>query len=267
MRIKNIIFFVISVIMLFPMLWMFLLSIKSNAGQVTSILEFFSGGFSIRNYYDIFNSNNFFNLILNSVFVSSVVTILNIIFCLLVAYVLARKTNKINKLIFISTLSVLIIPPHIIMIPLYRLMVNFGWIDTYYALILPWAITPFGIFLLKQYIEKIPLELEDAAKIDGASEFYILLKVILPMCKPVIIVLTIYTFLGNWNSFLFPFLFTNSENMFTLPVGLTFFFGKQSIDWGQLMAGASIAAIPMIALYLVFKKQIVQGMLYGALKE
>jgi multiple sugar transport system permease protein len=146
-------------------------------------------------------------------------------------------------------------------------MVNFNWIDSYLSLILPWAITPFGIFLLKQYIEKIPIELENAAKIDGANEIYIIKNIIFPISKPVLVVLAIFTFLSNWNSFLFPFLFTNSEEMFTLPVGLAFFFGKQSIDWGQLMAGASIAAIPMIIIYLIFKKQIIKGMLYGALKE
>lgn len=253
--------------MLFPMLWMLLLSLKSNAGQIASIGDIFQSGFTFDNFTTIISSNNFSLMLMNSVLVASIVTFLNIVFCLLVAYVLARKINFANKIIFISTLSILIIPPHIIMIPLYRLMVNFAWIDSYFALILPWAITPFGIFLLKQFIEKIPVDLEDAARIDGASELAILLKVILPICKPVLVVLTIYTFLGNWNSFLFPFLFTNSEEMFTLPVGLTFFFGKQSIDWGQLMAGASIAAIPMIILYLAFKKQIIQGMLYGALKE
>jgi multiple sugar transport system permease protein len=153
------------------------------------------------------------------------------------------------------------------MIPLYRLMVNFNWIDTYFALILPWAITPFGIFLLKQFIEKIPLELEDSARIDGANDLQILIKIIFPISKPVIMVLILYTFLANWNSFLFPFLFTNSDSMRTLPVGLTFFLGKQSINWGQLMAGASIAALPMILLFFLFKKQILNAMLFGGLKE
>lgn len=253
--------------MIFPMIWMLVLSLKSNAGSISSIVDLFNSSFSFQNYSDIILNNNFIVLILNSLFISISVTLLNLVFCLLVAYVLARYNNVFNKIIFISTLSILIIPPHVIMIPLYRLMVNFNWIDSYLSLILPWAITPFGIFLLKQYIEKIPIELENAAKIDGANEIYIIKNIIFPISKPVLVVLAIFTFLSNWNSFLFPFLFTNSEEMFTLPVGLAFFFGKQSIDWGQLMAGASIAAIPMIIIYLIFKKQIIKGMLYGALKE
>lgn len=267
MWLKKLILLLISLIMIFPMFWMFILSFSNNAGSISNFQDIISSDYSFYNYLSIIENNNFLTLILNSIFVSSLVTLLNIVFCLLVAYVLARYNNTSNKFIFISTLSILIIPPHVIMIPLYRLMVNFNWIDSYYALVLPWAVTPFGIFLLKQFIEKIPIELEDAAKIDGANEFYILKNIIFPICKPVIIVLAIYAFLANWNSFLFPFLFTNSEDMFTLPVGLAFFFGKQSIDWGQLMAGAAIAAIPMMIIYLIFKKQIIKGMLYGALKE
>jgi len=266
MKLKKSILFLISLVMIFPMFWMLILSLK-NTSNFNSIIDLITSDYSIDNYINIFSSNNFLLYTFNSILVSSVVTLLNVIFCLLVAYALARFQNRFNKILFISTLSILIIPPHVIMIPLYRLMVNFNWIDSYFALILPWAITPFGIFLLKQFIEKIPIDLEDSAKLDGANDFQIIMKIILPISKPILVVLIIYTFLANWNAFLFPFLFTNSDEMRTLPVGLTFFLGKQSIDWGQLMAGASIAAIPMIIIYLVFKKQIIEAMLYGALKE
>ncbi len=252
--------------MIFPMFWMLILSFKTSS-IFNSLYDLIFSPFTLFNYSEIFLSDNFLLYIFNSFLVAFFVTLLNVIFCLLVAYSLARHINLFNKIIFISTLSILIIPPHIIMIPLYRLMVNFNWIDTYFALILPWAITPFGIFLLKQFIEKIPLELEDSARIDGANDLQILIKIIFPISKPVIMVLILYTFLANWNSFLFPFLFTNSDSMRTLPVGLTFFLGKQSINWGQLMAGASIAALPMILLFFLFKKQILNAMLFGGLKE
>lgn len=252
--------------MIFPMFWMFILSFKTSS-IFNSIYDLIFSSYNLINYSEIFLSDNFLLYIFNSFLVAFFVTLLNVIFCLLVAYSLARHINLFNKFIFISTLSILIIPPHIIMIPLYRLMVNFNWIDTYFALILPWAITPFGIFLLKQFIEKIPLELEDSARIDGANDLQILIKIIFPISKPVIMVLILYTFLANWNSFLFPFLFTNTDSMRTLPVGLTFFLGKQSINWGQLMAGASIAALPMILLFFLFKKQILNAMLFGGLKE
>ncbi|MDC1069009.1 carbohydrate ABC transporter permease, partial [Candidatus Kapabacteria bacterium] len=203
---------------------------------------------------------------LNSFIVSTIVTIGNVIFCFGVAYTLARWKSKLSDIMMLTIISVLMIPAHVIMIPLYRLMVSFSWIDTYKALIIPWLITPFGIFLVKQYIEKIPVEIENAARIDGANNFQILSKIVFPISRPILTVLAIYTFLGNWNVFLFPFLFTNSEDMRTLPVGLTFYLGKQSIDWGHLMAGASISALPIIVLYLLFRKKIIRGLIAGSLK-
>jgi multiple sugar transport system permease protein len=153
------------------------------------------------------------------------------------------------------------------MIPLYRMMVNFGWINTYWALIVPWLVTPFGIFLVRQYVVGLPRDVEDAARIDGAGEWYILFRIVAPLCKPVLTVLAIFTFLNNWNSFLFPFLFTNDESHRTLPVGLAFYLGKQSIDWGHLMAGASMSALPILLLFVFFQRQIIQGLTAGALKE
>jgi multiple sugar transport system permease protein len=146
-------------------------------------------------------------------------------------------------------------------------MVEIGWINTYYALIIPWLVTPFGVFLVIQYIKSLPSEMEDAARIDGAGEWYIIFRIVMPLSKPILTVLAIYVFLTNWNSFLFPFLFTNEEAFRTLPVGLAFYMGKQSIDWGHLMAGAGISAIPILVLFLIFQKQIIKGLTAGALKE
>jgi multiple sugar transport system permease protein len=184
----------------------------------------------------------------------------------MVAYAFSRKNFIGKKILFLSILGVLMIPQHVIMIPLYRLMVNLSWINTYYALIIPWLVTPFGIFMVKQYIDSLPIEIENAAKIDGAGEWYILFKIIFPLSKPILSVLAVYTFLMNWNSFLFPFLFTNSAEMRTLPVGLAFYMGKQSIDWSHLMAGASISALPILILFLMFQKTIIKSLTAGALK-
>ena len=113
----------------------------------------------------------------------------------------------------------------------------------------------------------LPADVEDAARIDGAGEWYILFRVVAPLCRPILTVLAIYTFLSNWNSFLYPFLFTNDEAYRTLPVGLAFYVGKQSIDWGHLMAGASISAVPVLLLFALFHKRIIEGLTAGALKE
>lgn len=257
----------IAIIMVFPMFWMLLLSLKEAPEQFNSILEVIKSKWTTSNYFEALSSDNFSRYFFNSFFVSTIVTACNVLFCLLTGYTLARKEFIGKNIINISILGLLIIPSHVVMIPLYRLMVNFNWINSYYSLIIPWTITPFGIYLVKQYIESIPRQIEDAAKIDGASEWYILFRIIAPLCKPILVVLIIYTFLNNWNSFLFPFLFTNDISHRTLPVGLTFYLGKQSVDWGHLMAGASISALPILLLFTIFQKRIIEGLTAGALKQ
>lgn len=254
-----------AAIMLFPTLRM--LSLSFTEPQVdTGLLSFFSAEYTLANYLDALKSDSFGLYFLNSIFVAFCVTLGNLIFCLMTGYVFSRRKFFGKKVLFGSVLAVLIIPQHVIMIPLYRLIVEFGWINTYYALIIPWLITPFGIFLVKQYIDSIPVEIENAARIDGAGDFTVLFRIVMPLAKPILAVLAIYTFLMNWNTFLFPFLFTNETGMRTLPVGLTFYLGKQSIDWHRLMAGASISALPVLILFAFFQKSIIKSLTAGALK-
>lgn len=252
--------------MVFPILWMFLLSFKTNPESFQDIGNLIKSANVISNYADALSSDSFDRYFFNSIIVSFLITVLNLTFCLICAYALSRFNFKLKWLFYFSVLGIMMIPTHVIMIPLYRLIVNFGWINSYSALILPWAVTPFGIFLLKQYIDNLPIEIENSARIDGAGLFIIIKDIILPLCKPILSVLAIYTFLMSWNSFLFPFLFTNKPEMWTLPVGLTFYLGKQSISWGHLMAGASIAAFPILFLFIIFQKKLIKGLTAGALK-
>lgn len=253
--------------MIAPMLWMLLLSLRQHPESYGTFGGLFSAPTSIENYTDALSSDAFGKYFLNSTFVALIVTAGNVIFCLWVGYALARRNFIGKQWLFWSILGVMMIPQQVIMIPLYRLMVEFGWINTYYALIIPWLVTPLGVFLVRQYVLALPAEIEDAARIDGAGEWYILWKIVMPLCKPILTVLALYVFLSNWNSFLFPFLFTNEESMRTLPVGLAFYLGKQSIDWGHLMAGASISALPILLMFVFFHKRIIQGLTAGALKE
>ncbi len=258
---------VIALGMLAPMLWMLVLSLRLHPESYPSFGDLFSAPTSLGNYSDALSSDAFGRYFFNSTLVAAFVTLGNVIFCLWVGYALARRTFPGKKLLFASILGVMMIPQQVIMIPLYRLIVEFGWINSYFALVIPWLVTPLGVFLVRQYIQGLPAEIEDAARIDGAGEWYILWRVVMPLCKPILTVLALYIFLSNWNSFLFPFLFTNEESMRTLPVGLAFYLGKQSIDWGHLMAGASISALPILVLFAFFHKRIIQGLTAGALKE
>lgn len=263
----HLLLFLVSAMMIFPLFWMIVLSLKKFPERFSTFSSLIFSEYTFANFTETLSSDIFGTYFLNSLITASAVTTGNIIFCTLVAYVFARKNFKGKEYLFLTVLSVLIIPPHVIMIPLYRMMVEFNWINTYFSLIVPWLVTPFGIFLLRQYINTIPLEIEEAAKMDGAGQWYILFRIIMPLCKPILTVLAIYTFLGNWNSFLYPYLFTNDEAFRTLPVGLTFYLGKQSIDWGHLMAGAGISALPVLILFVFFQKQIINGLTAGALKE
>lgn len=259
--------FAAAALMVFPLGWMLLLSFKERPQSYATFIDLLFAPNTLINYTDILVSDTFGRYFLNSLGISIVVTLGNLIFCLMSAYAFARKEFRGREVFFTSVLGVMMIPPHVVMIPLYRMMVAFGWINTYYALIIPWLVTPFGIFLLRQYILSLPRDVEDAARMDGASEWYVLFRVVLPLAKPALTVLALYVFLATWNSFLFPFLFANDTAHRTLTVGLASFQGKQTIDWSHLMAGASISAVPILALFLIFQKQIIQGLTAGALKE
>lgn len=253
--------------MIFPMFWMLLLSLKVSPERYDGFWSILISNYTISNFRDALASDSFFKYFLNSFIVSITVVAGNVFFCFLSGYAFTRRKFKSKKLLFATVLGVLIVPPHIVMIPLYRLMADLDWLNTYYALILPWMVTPFSIFLIKQYIESIPMEIEMAARVDGASLRKILFSIVFPVSRPILTIVAIYTFLTNWNSFLFPFIFTNDESMRTLPVGLAFYLGKQSIDWGHLMAGAAISALPILIIFVVFQKQIIKGLTAGALKE
>lgn len=252
--------------MFFPLVWMILLSLSDNPSASATLGELFAGGFNLNNYIDALASDNFDIYFLNSLLVATVVAVANCLLCTVVAYGFARRTFPLKKFWFGTVLAILMVPPHVVMIPLYREMVVFGWINTYMALTIPFFVTPFGVFLMKQYIEELPKELEEAATIDGATISHILRGIIFPLAKPMLVVLFMYQFLSMWNSFLFPFLFASDASMRTLPVGLAFYQGKQSIDMGHLMAGAGMSALPVLVLFAVFQKKIIAGLTAGAVK-
>ena len=246
-------------VMIFPIGWMFYTSLTNPGGE--------SAGLTFSNYSDLFSTMNLSRYLLNSFIVGTVVTIGNILFCFMVAYSLARYRFLFNKLLFVSVIAVLMIPAHITIIPLYLLCLKTGLYNSYWALILPWLVNPIGIFLVKQYIEAIPPSMEEAARIDGAGEMRIIFTIVMPLCKPALAVLAIQVFFTNWNSFLFPFILTSSDHLRTLPVALALFQGHQAIDWPHLMAGSTVAVMPVLVLFLVMQRHIVSGITAGAVRQ
>lgn len=246
----------VLVVMAFPLCWMLVVS-GTRA----------TGGFTWGNYAYIFSSGNFGWYLFNSVLVAAIVTAANVVFCLMCGYVLARRKIRAAGFWFYTVLMVLMVPVHIVIIPVYLLMQKIGLYDSYGALILPWLVTPLGIFLMRQYISTLPISLEEAARVDGAGEFRILFRIVMPLCRPALAIVAIQVFMTNWNNFLFPFILTSSERYRTLPVALALLLGYQSIDWPQLMAGSMVAVIPVLAVFLVFQKQIISGITAGAVKQ
>ena len=256
----------VLLIMVFPLLWMFRVAFMSPGSDLT-ITEAFASSWTLSNFRDLFVQANLGRAFINSVLVGGAVTLGNILFCFMAAYGLARYRLIENKLFFVSVLAVLMIPAHVVIIPLYVLCLKSGLYDSYGALILPWLVNPIGIFLVKQYIESIPPSMEEAARIDGAGELRILLTVVMPMCKPALAVLAIQVFFTNWNSFLLPFILTSSDSLRTLPVALALYQGHQAVDWQHLMAGSAIAVLPVLLIFAILQRHIVSGITAGAIKQ
>ncbi|UCD63835.1 MAG: carbohydrate ABC transporter permease [Candidatus Zixiibacteriota bacterium] len=256
----------VLVIMVFPLLWMFRVSLLETGASI-SLFDVSNLDFTLQNYLDLFESDRMARFLFNSAFVGVAVTLGNILFCFMVAYTIARYRYIVNKMLFVTVILILMIPAHIIIIPLYVLMVRWGLYDTYWALILPWLVNPIGIFLVKQYIESIPPSMEEAARIDGAGEMAILFRVVMPLCRPALAVLAIQVFFTNWNSFLFPFILTQREGIRTIPVALALYQGHQAIDWQHLMAGSGIAVVPVLVLFVIMQRQIVAGITAGGIKQ
>ena len=223
--------------------------------------------FTLINYIDVLVSGSFGRYFLNSILIAFVVVSGNLLFASMVGYAFARKEFPAKTFLFTLVLGSIMIPPQLLMVPIFILMKNLHWLNTYWALTIPALVSPFNIFFMKQYISALPASLEDAARIDGAGEFQIFFKIVMPLSRPALAVIGINTFIGSWNTFLYPFLLTNTAEMRTLPVGLALYKNLQGIDWVRLMAGSSITALPVILVFLFFQRYIIAGLTAGAVRK
>ncbi len=221
---------------------------------------------TLLNYVNVLKEDMFSRYILNSLIVSVIVVAGNLLFSTMVGYAFARRRFWGKNILFSLILSTMMIPTQVTIIPVFMLMKQFGWIDTYLALTIPMLVTPFNIFLLKQYVEQLPVELEEAAYVDGASTLQIVFKIIFPLSKPSLAVMGINTFISTWNDLFYPLVVTNSREMRTAQVGLAMYQKLNQIDWPRLMAASSIIGLPVIIMFLIFQKQIISGVTKGAVK-
>ncbi len=251
--------------MLLPFAWMVALSISPSAGN--SFGKALQGPWDLSQYQALFRSAGVGRYLLNSLGVAAVVVVLNVVTAAMVGYVLGRKRIPGERFWTLGIVATLMVPKQTLMIPLYLVLARLHLLDTYAALILPFAVDAFGIFLVRQYVTQLPIELEEAARVDGATDWQIFREVALPLLKPVLAVVAIQAFLTNWNSFLFPLIFVDSDRLRTLPVGLALLSQTEhSVDWGFLMAGSTVASLPVVVVFVAFQRQILSGLLAGAEK-
>jgi multiple sugar transport system permease protein len=257
---------VTTVIALFPMYWLFanaLTPIRSNPPLTPVLIP----SFSLDNFRRLLTGNVYYGKwMLNSLLVAVAITAWHLFFDTMAGYAFAKRQFPGRNILFWLILSTLMIPIHVTVIPLYVVTRKLGLIDNLLAVILPGTATAFGIFLMRQYIRTLPSELEDAARIDGASEFGVFWHVILPLTKPAMAALAIFTFVRHWNDFLWPLIALTRPQNYTLTVGVANLQGEFMTDWGIIFAGAALAALPMIIFFLLFQKYFLEGVRMGAVK-
>ncbi|MGH0000468.1 carbohydrate ABC transporter permease [Pseudovibrio ascidiaceicola] len=221
---------------------------------------------TIENYTYVLEDGRFFGWFTNSLFIATITTICNVLFDSLVGYVLCKYTFPGRYIIFIAILSTLMIPTEMLVIPWYLMSSAFGWLDTYWGIMFPGLMTAFGTFLMKQFFETVPDDFLEAARIDGLNELQIWWTVAMPLVRPALAALAIFVFLGNWTAFIWPLIVTNSQEMYTLPVGLTTFSVEAQVEWELIMTGAAISTIPTLIVFLVFQRYIIRGVVMAGLK-
>lgn len=256
-----------AILTFFPLIWMISSSFKDTTAITQVPPQLIPDHPTLEAYKRMFSANGLGRWILNSVIVSVVITITNVFFSALAGYAFAKLKFPGKDATFWSLLATMMIPGQVTLIPVYMLVVQtLNLANTYTAIIVPGAVAVGSIFLMKQYMSSLPSSLIDAGRIDACSEFGVFWKIILPMSKPGLAVLGIFTFVGNWNNFFWPFLVTNTNSMRTLQVGLASFRFENLQDYGAMMAGAVISAIPMIIVFLALQKYFLKGITIGAVK-
>ncbi len=248
----------IALIMLFPLLWLVSTAFKSPTENIFQFPpQFIPEQPTLQNFVEVWRTNPFGRYLFNSTFVAVLTVGLNLLFCSLAAYPLARLSFRGREAIFTFVVATILIPFQIVMIPLYILTVNLGLRNTYLGIIFPAIASAFGIFLLRQAFQGVPKELEEAARMDGCSELGIWWCVMLPSIRPALVTLAIFVFIGSWSDFLWPLIVLDQPEYYTLPLGVAKLAGSFSLDWRLIAAGSVISVLPILAFFILMQRYIV----------
>ena len=262
----NVFLLLMGVITVYPFIWMLSSSFKKNSEIMALEQHLLPQVFTLDNYVNMNAHFNFLRFFLNSLLVTVVVTVLVVYTSTLCGFVLSKYKFRGRNVIFGFVLCTMMIPWCVTIIPKYSMIQSFGWMDSYKALIIPAMFSGFGILMMKQHISSLPDEILEAARIDGANEFYIFHRIVLPMAKNGISSIAIFQFLWTWEDFLWPYLVINTQEKQLLAVGLKMFNGQYSTDYGALFAATAISIVPVLLIYLFFQKQFIAGIAASAVK-
>jgi multiple sugar transport system permease protein len=250
-----------------PFVWMLLASVKPEAEIRAVPPTWWPHTFTLENFRSLFTRLNFPLYFFNSTLVAALITAGNLVFCSLLGYALAKLRYPGKKALFLVVLAMLMVPGMVTFVPQFVLVSNMHLANTYAGLVLPFLAGPFGVFLMRQFLLSIPDDLIEAARIDGAGEFRIFWRVVLPLCRPALATLGILTFLSSWNNFLWPLVVATTEDKYTLPVALALYsVGQNRIDFGLLLAGAVVVVLPVLIVFLVLQRHFLRGIATTGLK-
>lgn len=256
-----------ALVILFPLAWAISSSLKPNVDVFKIPMEWIPREIHPENYILPFKDHAFGTYFLNSLFAATSVMLLSLVTSSLAGFSLAKYNYFGRDFAFLAILSTLMLPVQVILVPLYLVVRNLGWLNSYQGLIIPQAVTAFGIFLMRQHIMTIPDDFLDAARMDGASELSILWWVIIPMSKPALAAVAIFSFLGNWDSLLWPLVVVTRDSLRTLPLGISLFFSEYASTYNQALAVAIIVMLPVLIVFIIMQKQFIEGLARSGLRS
>lgn len=255
-----------ALLMLLPFWWMLVTSVRLPEEVYSFPPDFWPDAWHWDNYLKVLAAAPFARFFLNTLIVASVVTCGNLLFSAMAGYSFARLSFRGRDLVFWLFLASMMIPGQVTMIPVFVLMARLGWIDSYLGLTVPGLVGAYGIFLTRQYFLNLPADLENAARLEGASEWQVFWHVALPLARPVLSVLGVFSFMGAWTDFLWPLLMTNSLEMRTLEVGLSVFKTQYTVNWPLQMAASLLIQLPVIALFVATQRHFTRGIVLTGMK-
>lgn len=257
----------IGLVGLLPYYWMVSCSVKTTANLFAVPPQWVPNPITWRAYGEAWKAQDFTRYFLNSALVALAITAGNLLLASLAGYSLAKFRYFGRGLLFLLILSTMMLPLEVTMVPLFLIVKTFNWPNTYAGLIVPFLVEGFGVFLMRQYLQGIPNELIEAARIDGASELRIYAQVVMPLCKPALAALGVFTFREAWDMYIWPLIIVTKDSLRTLPLGISLFMSSFGTAWDQLMAVAAIGTLPMILLFFFLQRSFIQGIAITGLKE